>query len=73
MNKRAVTQAQMMRMRRALERDGLSFAGYRSYPDGSVVALVTAPEPLTPPSDTPPSSQSIDAEIDDWAAKHGYG
>lgn len=73
MNKKAVTQAQMQRMRRALERDGQPFVGYRSYPDGSVAALTALPGGLTPTTDAQPSSPNIDAEIDDWAAKHGYG
>lgn len=61
----------MRRMRRAIERDGLPFRGFRTLPDGSVEALVGPP--LTAEPNTESSAPSIDAEIDDWAAKHGYG
>jgi hypothetical protein len=67
---RAVSQAQMRRMKRAIEGEGLPFAGYLSRPDGSVLALVG--EPLTSPADMAPPSDPLDAELAEWAAKHGY-
>lgn len=73
MNRPAVSQAKMRRMRRAIERDGLPFAGYRTYPDGSVVALVGDPRALTPTSDAPQPLDPLDAELAEWDAKHGYG
>ena len=45
MNKQAVSVAKMERMRRAIERGGLPFRGFKTNPDGSVEAL--AGEPLT--------------------------
>lgn len=71
MNTKAVSLAKMRRMRRAIERDGLPFRGYRTAPDGSVEALVG--EPLTEAANTPPSSDPLDAELAVWVAKHGYG
>jgi hypothetical protein len=70
-NKPAVSVAKMQRMRRAIERDGLPFRGYRHYPDGSVEALVGEP-PLTANTDAAPSSDPLDAELAQWVAKHGY-
>ena len=72
MNTPAVSQAKMRRMRRALERDGLPFAGYRMYPDGSVQAVVGQPGALTANSNAPSSSDPLDEELAQWAAKHGY-
>ena len=75
MNKPAVSVAKMQRMKRALEREGLPFAGFRTFPDGSVAALVGEPATLTP-NDQPalPSPDSdLDAELEQWATKHGYG
>jgi hypothetical protein len=42
-NKLAVSQAMMQRMRRAIQREGLPFAGFRAHPDGSVTAVVGDP------------------------------
>lgn len=72
MNKPAVSQAKMQRMRRAIEADGLPFAGYRTFPDGSVGALVGEPGGLTPAPNTAPPSDPLDAELAEWAGKHGY-
>jgi hypothetical protein len=48
-----VTQAQLERAKRALERDGTHFAGYRVWPDGRVDVLVGDPftDAETGPSD----------------------
>lgn len=72
MNKPAVSQAKMRRMRREIERAGLPFRGFRTHPDGSVEALVGAPD-LTPANQSAPSSDPLDAELAEWASKHGYG
>jgi hypothetical protein len=66
----AVSIAKMQRMKRAIEREGLPFAGYRQYPDGSVVALVG--QPLTDAANAPSPSDPLDDELVKWAAKHGY-
>lgn len=68
---RAVSQAQMRRMKRAIEGEGLSFAGYLSRPDGSVLALVG--DPLTIPAEAAPTSDPLDAELAEWDARHGRG
>jgi hypothetical protein len=67
----AVSLAAMQRMRRAIEREGLAFRGYRQYPDGSVEALVG--EPLTEPAEPAPPSDPLDAELAEWDAAHGHG
>lgn len=72
MNKPAVTQAKMDRMRRAIERAGLPFRGFRTLPNGAVEALVGEPAPLTPANDGVPSDP-LDAELAEWDAKHGHG
>lgn len=72
MNKPAVSQAKMRRMKRAIESEGLPFAGYRYFPDGSVAALVGDPATLTPSPAQAPSSDPLDAELAEWASKHGY-
>lgn len=71
-NRAAVSQAAMRRMRRAIEREGLSFRGYRQYPDGSVEALVGEPMTLTPANESAPCDP-LDAELAEWDAKHGHG
>lgn len=68
--KAAVSQALMVRMKRSIEREGLPFAGYVARPDGSVIALVG--EPLTDSAKAAPPSDPLDAELAEWAAKHGY-
>jgi hypothetical protein len=60
-------------MRRAIERDGLPFRGYRTNPDGSVEALVGDPDALTPPANASQPLDPLDAELAEWASKHGYG
>jgi hypothetical protein len=65
-----VSQATMQRMKRAIEREGLPFAGYMTRPDGSVIALVG--QPLTAPTEAAPPSDPSDAEYAAWASKHGY-
>lgn len=67
----AVSVAKMQRMRRAIERDGLPFAGFRCLPDGSVMALVG--QPLTAPTEAAPPSASSDDGFEAWMAKHGDG
>lgn len=73
MNRPAVSQAKMRRMRRAIEADGLPFAGYRMLPDGSVLALVGEPAALTPAAAQASTLDPLDAELAEWDAKHGYG
>lgn len=74
MSKRAtVSQAQMRRMRREIERAGLPFQGFRHFPDGSVLALVGEPDALTPAAVPQQPSDPLDAELAAWDAKHGYG
>ena len=68
MNKPAVSQAKMNRMRRAIERAGLPFRGFKTHPDGSVEALVGEPVALTPAN-----SDAQDDDFAAWAAQHGYG
>lgn len=48
-----VTQAQLERAKRALQRDGTPFAGYRVWPDGRVDVLAGKPitDPAVGPSD----------------------
>ena len=70
MNRPAVSLAKMQRMKRAIEREGLPFRGFRHYPDGSVEALVG--EPLTEPAVATSVSDPLDDELAQWAAKHGY-
>lgn len=60
-----VTQAQMRRARKALEKDGLPFAGYRIRPDGSVEVLVNDPVP-PPAAPEPPEN-----EMEKWKKRHG--
>jgi hypothetical protein len=71
MNKPAISQAKMLRMKRAIERDGSSFRGFKMHPDGSVEALVGEPD-LTPPANGNLPSDPLDAELAEWAAKRGY-
>ena len=66
----AVSQATMRRMKRAIEREGLPFAGFRTMPDGSVIALVG--DPLTAPANDPSPIDPLDAELAEWTARHGY-
>lgn len=69
MNTPAVSQAKMLRMKAAIEKLGLPFRGFRTYPDGSVEAIVG--EPLTAAQPSPPV-----ADDGDWEAhekRHGYG
>lgn len=66
----AISQAQMQRMKRAIEREGLPFAGFLQRPDGSVIALVG--DPLTDTAAQSPPSDPLDAELAEWDAKHGY-
>jgi hypothetical protein len=68
--KATVTQATMQRMKRAIEREGLPFAGYRVLPDGSVIALVG--DPLTTAANVPSPANPSDDGFAEWAAKHGY-
>lgn len=68
--KAAVSQAKMQRMKRAIEREGLPFAGFMTRPDGSVMALVG--EPLTAAANTDQPSDPLDAELAKWASEHGY-
>jgi hypothetical protein len=42
-----VTQAQLERAKRALQRDGTRFAGYRMWPDGRVDVLAGEPDQIT--------------------------
>lgn len=71
MNKPAVSQAKMNRMRKVIEGAGLPFRGFKMHPDGSVEALVGEPVALTPAnSDAQPSA---DDEFAAWAQQHGYG
>jgi len=48
-----VTQAQLERAKKALQRDGTPFAGYRIWPDGRVDVLAGTPitDPAVGPSD----------------------
>lgn len=71
MNKPAVSQAKMQRMKRAIEREGLPFRGFCCHPDGRVEALVG--EPLTTPLQPASPSDPLDAELAEWDAKHGHG
>lgn len=73
MNRPAVSEAKMRRAKRAMEAEGVAFGGYRLHPDGCVDVLPANASGLTAPAEIPSPAQSIDAEIDDWAAKHGYG
>lgn len=68
-NKLAVSQAMMQRMRRAIQREGLPFAGFRAHPDGSVTAVVGDPAQFA----RAPAEQMdpLDAELAEWDAKHG--
>lgn len=65
--------AKMRRMRRVIEREGLPFRGFKQNPDGSVEALVGAPEPLTDGGNAQQPLDPLDAELAEWTAKHGYG
>jgi hypothetical protein len=77
--KAVVTQAQMERAKRALEKGGTSFAGFRIRPDGSVDVLAGTPlaDPDTGASDwdkalgLTPRSQGL-ADLAEWKKKHGY-
>lgn len=71
MNTPAVSLAKMQRMKRAIEREGLPFAGYRYFPDGSVAALVG--EPLTPPATATPDPAEDDGGWEAHERRHGYG
>lgn len=71
MNKPAVSQAKMNRMRKVIEGAGLPFRGFRTNPDGSVEALVGEPEGLTPANAN--AQPSADDEFAAWASQHGYG
>lgn len=70
MNKPAVTQAKMQRMKRAIVREGLPFRGFKHNVDGSVEALVGDPSLTTLANSALPSDP--DDEFDQWAEKHGY-
>lgn len=63
----------MQRMKRAIVREGLPFAGFRTNPDGSVEALVGEPHALTTAPVTQQPLDPLDAELAEWDAKHGYG
>lgn len=73
MNRPAVSMAKMQRMKRAIEREGLPFRGYRMLPDGSVEALVGDPAALTPPQAGAQPSDPLDAELAEWDKQHGHG
>lgn len=60
-------------MRKAIEREGLPFRGFRHHPDGTVDALVGEPDALTSPPVPQQPSDPLDAELAEWDAKHGYG
>jgi hypothetical protein len=62
----------MQRMKRAIEREGLPFRGFKTNPDGSVEALVGDSAPLTAANEPGPSSDPLDAELAEWSATHGY-
>jgi hypothetical protein len=72
-NKPAVSQAKMQRMRRALLADGQSFAGFVTLPNGAVMALAGDPAALTGLANAGPSSDPLDAELAEWDAQHGHG
>jgi len=63
--KPAVTQAQLERAKRALERDGTPFAGYRVWPDGRVDVLAGEPTQAITAAVDP-----IDEAIAKWDAQH---
>jgi hypothetical protein len=67
MNKRAVTKAQMRRAVDELEARGKTIAGIRLNPDGSADVL------LTGAANAPQPSDPLDAELAEWAQRHGYG
>lgn len=72
MNTPAVSQARMLRMKAAIEKAGLPFAGFRTYPDGAVEALVG--EPLTPrPAPLPDPASGDDGGWEAHEKRHGYG
>lgn len=59
-----VTQATLERAKRALQRDGTPFAGYRVWPDGRVDVLAGDP-----------SKSATDAaaeNLDSWMLENGY-
>ena len=66
MNKPAVSQAKLQRAMRVLEKAGKPFCGFRLHPDGSVDVLTGQPDAAL-------TSDPLDAELHQWAAKHGYG
>ncbi len=71
MTRAAVSVAKMQRMKRAIEAEGLPFRGFCCHPDGRVEALVG--EPLTDLPPAGPSSDPLDAELEVWDQRHGYG
>lgn len=64
----AVTEAMLKRARKAL---GAEFGGFVFRPDGSVTVL-TADQVKAQQSGAP-ASNDLDAELEAWDAKHGYG
>jgi hypothetical protein len=60
-----VTQAQLERAKRALQRDGTPFAGYRVWPDGHVDVLAGEPAAAA-------AVNELDAQLEDFKQRHGY-
>jgi hypothetical protein len=72
MNKPAVSQAKMLRMKAAIDKLALPFAGFMTRPDGSVVALVG--DPLTAqPEPAPDPAGDDDGGWEAHEKRHGYG
>ena len=60
-----VTQAQLERAKRALQRDGTPFAGYRVWPDGRVDVLAGDP--------TEGTADAAAENLESWKRENGYG
>lgn len=77
MNTPAVTIAAVQRAIKAAEGLGKPVAGVRLRPDKSVEILFGEPAPPQPdpltakPPPIPP--EDLDAELEAWSARHGYG
>jgi hypothetical protein len=61
----AVTQAQLERAKRALQKGGTPFAGYRVWPDGRVDVLAGDPQASV-------TATVLDEELAQWKKDHGY-
>lgn len=64
-NRPAVTKARMKRAVAALEAAGKTVTGMHLQPDGSLTILTGA-------ADIPASTNPLDAELAEWASRHGY-